>query len=71
MSIKKITVEIGGKEIVLSMDEARKLFLDLSELFPRPVPIWSYTCPEYPIPGSAADVPLKPPIVTCSAGEMQ
>ena len=42
--IKKITIEVAGKEIELSMEDALKLYHDLNKLFPEPF------TPSLPVP---------------------
>lgn len=46
----KITIEADGKELVLSMDQAKKLYVNLKELFTEKAdsqPVWP-SVPWYP-----------------------
>jgi len=57
--IKKITLEIGDKEVEVTMEEAQKLFHDLEQLFPdTPVPYPVY--PVYPLQTWTPSFPQSP-----------
>jgi hypothetical protein len=61
--MKKVTgieIEVGGKKVLLSEDEARQLYSDLDRLFGRPAPV---TIP-YPVYGPILQ-PIRYPEITC------
>lgn len=65
--IKSITIEVCGKEIVLTLDEAKSLRDSLNEAIPQPV----YQ-PPYPIYIKEMDrLPSQPPVPWCDSGTGQ
>lgn len=56
MSIKKITIDIDGKEIEMTLEQAKALHRELGQLFDSPTPIYPY----YPYPYN----PITPGTIT-------
>lgn len=63
MGIKSIVIEIGGKELSLSLEEARKLYKDLGGVFAEPCKLEKIQESVYPgpyIPGPIWQIPPYP-----------
>lgn len=65
--VKKVVLQLGKKEVELTLDEAKKLYEGLSELFEQKVvvqhhysnPWWTWSYPAVPV--------YTNPIVTCGS----